>query len=100
MDGEIVGSVMLVQDGAADVARLRVLLVEPEARGLGLGARLVEECVKFARRCGYRRIRLWTYSALDAARRIYEKNGFEIVAEEKRRDFGRRLTGQTWELKL
>lgn len=100
MDGEIVGSVMLVQDGAADVARLRVLLVEPEARGLGLGARLVEECVKFARRCGYRRIRLWTYSALEAARRIYEKNGFEIVAEEKRRDFGRRLTGQTWELKL
>lgn len=100
MDGEIIGSVFLVQGDEKDVAKLRVLLVEPKARGVGLGTRLVEECVKFARRCGYRKITLWTYSALESARRIYDKTGFRIVKEEKRRDFGHRLTGQTWELDL
>ena len=100
MDGEIIGSVFLGQGDDREVAKLRVLLVEPKARGTGLGTRLVEECVKFARRSGYRKVTLWTYSVLAAARRIYEKNGFRLVAEEKRRDFGHKLTGQTWELNL
>jgi DNA-binding MarR family transcriptional regulator/GNAT superfamily N-acetyltransferase len=101
MDGEIIGSVFLSQGDEADTARLRVLLVEPRARGMGVGKRLVEECIKFARRAGYRRITLWTYSALSAAGRIYEKTGFQIVSEEKRNDFGQEgLTGQVWELEL
>lgn len=101
MDGEIIGSVFLSQSDEVDTARLRVLLVEPRARGLGVGKRLVEECVKFSRRAGYRKVTLRTYSALGAAARIYEKNGFQIVSEEKRNDFGQEgLTGQTWELEL
>jgi DNA-binding MarR family transcriptional regulator/GNAT superfamily N-acetyltransferase len=100
MDAEIIGSVFLTQSDDKYVAKLRVLLVEPRARGLGLGTRLVEECIKFARRTGYRKITLWTYSALESARRIYEKTGFQLAAEEKRNDFGQNLTGQAWELIL
>lgn len=101
MDGGIIGSVFLTQSEDKDTAKLRVLLVEPRARGMGIGKRLVEECIKFARRVGYRKITLWTYSVLESASRIYEKSGFRVVSEEKRNDFGQRgLTSQIWELEL
>ncbi len=99
MNGEIVGSVFVVQANETD-AKLRLLLVEPKARGLGLGTRLVEECIRFARRRGYQRLMLWTNSVLVEARHIYEKTGFKLIAQEAHHSFGHDLIGETWELVL
>lgn len=97
--GEVVGSVFLVKSSAT-VAKLRLLIVDPGARGLGLGRRLTRACIRFARRAGYRKIMLWTQSHLAAARRIYENEGFRVVSREPHRSFGKRLVAEVWELKL
>jgi DNA-binding MarR family transcriptional regulator/GNAT superfamily N-acetyltransferase len=97
--GANVGSVFLVKD-TDEVARLRLLLVEPDARGLGIGARLVEECIRFANEVGYRKMTLWTHSVLTAARHIYKQAGFVLVATSKHNEFGKTLVGETWDLAL
>ncbi|MCU0966114.1 MAG: helix-turn-helix domain-containing GNAT family N-acetyltransferase [Burkholderiaceae bacterium] len=106
-DGGNLGSVFLVQarDEATQAlepgtAQLRMLLVEPSARGLGLGVALVNQCERFARQAGYRRIRLWTNSLLLAARGIYQRAGYQLLASEPHHSFGHDLVGETWELEL
>jgi DNA-binding MarR family transcriptional regulator/GNAT superfamily N-acetyltransferase len=98
-DGERVGSIFLVKK-TDEIAKLRLLLVEPTARGLGIGQRLVDECLRFARQARYRRMTLWTQSNLDSARRIYESAGFKLLNEEKHAMFGPELVAQNWDLEL
>ncbi|MFZ0734231.1 MAG: helix-turn-helix domain-containing GNAT family N-acetyltransferase [Candidatus Sulfotelmatobacter sp.] len=99
-DGENVGSIFLVKKSPT-VAQLRLLLVEPSARGLGLGKRLVSECVRFARHAGYKKIVLWTQSELIAARSLYEQAGFRVIARKEHSSWGRKdLVAETWEMKL
>lgn len=99
LDGQRAGCVVCVRKDA-ETAQLRILLVEAWARGHGLGARLVDECVRFARASGYRKLALWTNDILAAARRIYVAAGFELVSEERHHSFGKDLVGQFWELRL
>lgn len=98
-DGIRVGGVFMAK-ASDEVAKLRLLHVEAEARGLGIGKRLVEECIRFSRRAGYRKITLWTQSILNAARHIYQQAGFQVVREEQHHSFGKDLIGETWELDL
>jgi len=100
IDGENVGCVMLVKDEAPGVARLRLLLVDPKGRGLGLGTRLVDECVRFARAAGYRKITLWTHSILSAARHVYEGAGFTLTSSEPRHTWGQDVVAEFWDLEL
>ena len=98
-EGAVVGSVFLVRQ-SEEIGQLRLLYVEPEARGLGIGRRLVDECIRFARQIGDRRVTLWTNDVLTAARSIYQRAGFHLVAEERHHSFGHDLVGQNWDLEL
>ncbi len=98
-DGMIVGSVFVVRQ-SDEIAKLRMLYVDEAARGLGIGGRLVDECIRFARGRGYRTLTLWTNDILTSARRIYEAAGFTLVSEQKHHSFGKDLVGQTWDLSL
>jgi len=100
INGANVGCVMLVKDDQPGVARLRLLLVDPKGRGLGLGARLVGECVNFARAAGYKKITLWTHSILTAARHVYEKAGFTLTSSEPRHSWGNDVIAEFWDLDL
>jgi DNA-binding MarR family transcriptional regulator/ribosomal protein S18 acetylase RimI-like enzyme len=99
LNGGNVGSIMLVRD-SDEVARIRLLIVDPKARGLGLGQRLVDECVAFARHAGYKKITLWTHSVLTAARHVYEKAGFTLTSSEPRRSWGQDVVAEFWDLEL
>jgi ribosomal protein S18 acetylase RimI-like enzyme len=98
-NGKRLGAVFLVRK-SADEAQLRLLIVDPAARGLGLGRRLVRACIRFARATGYRKLVLWTQSELAAARHIYELAGFRLVRREPHESFGKPLKGEYWELRL
>src|SRR3984893_4684720 len=99
MNGENVGSIMLAKE-TDSVARIRLLLVDPKARGLGLGARPTDECIRFARRAGYKKMTLWTHSVLTAARHIYQKAGFKLTRTERHRSWGRPVVSEHWDLEL
>jgi GNAT superfamily N-acetyltransferase len=100
VDGQRAGCVFLVAGDEPGTARLRILLVRPDARGLGVGTRLVQECLAFARQAGYRRVVLWTNDVLASARRIYAAAGFTLIEETPHHSFGHDLVGQTWALQL
>jgi DNA-binding MarR family transcriptional regulator/GNAT superfamily N-acetyltransferase len=99
MNGKNVGSILLVRDSDS-VARIRLLLVDPKARGLGLGAELTDECIRFARQAGYKKITLWTHRVLTAARHIYQKAGFKLMRSERHRSWGRAVVSEHWDLEL
>ncbi len=99
LDGLKVGAVFVVRQSAT-LCKLRMLILTPEARGLGLGGRLTDECIAFARSKGYKKMQLWTNSCLDAARAIYTRRGFVMTTSEPYQGFGKDLVGETWELKL
>ena len=99
LNGERVGSIFVVRKSAT-VAQLRMLILTPQARGLGLGARLTDECITFARKQGYKKMVLWTNSCLESARALYAKRGFQLVKSEPYTGFGQDLVGETWALKL
>src|SRR4051812_38215526 len=99
LDGERVGSVFVVRKND-DIAKLRLLIIDPKARGMGLGTRFVDECLRFAKETGYSSMTLWTQSILTAARAIYARAGFKLVAEEPHHSFGVDLVGETWERDL
>jgi len=99
INGQNIGSVFLVKD-SEEVARLRLLLVDPVARGYGLGTRLTDECIRFARQCRYRSITLWTHKVLTAARHVYERAGFRLTSSEPRRSFGQNVISEHWDLAL
>lgn len=101
IDSSFLGCIMLVRDRKmSSTAKLRLLLVEPNARGLGLGARLIQECIDFARGVGYERVELWTQSCLFSARRLYQKVGFRLIREEPHESFGAKMVAESWELSL
>lgn len=100
VDRQRAGCILLVAGDRPGVAQLRILLVSAQARGLGVGSRLVEECLDFARAAGYDQVTLWTNDILTSARRIYEAYGFVLTDEEKHHSFGHDLLGQTWTLDL
>jgi DNA-binding MarR family transcriptional regulator/GNAT superfamily N-acetyltransferase len=100
VDGRYAGSVMLAKDADEGVARIRLLLVEPSARGLGVGRMLTEQCMSFATACGYRKITLWTHQVLTAARHINQSCGFKLVSSEKRRSWGQQVVSEHWDLEL
>lgn len=100
VNGRNAGCVMLVKDAAPDTARVRLLLVDPDARGLGLGQRLTDECVKFAREAGYKKVTLWTHEELTAARHCYEKAGFTLTSSEKRHTWGKDVVAEFWDMTL
>jgi DNA-binding MarR family transcriptional regulator/GNAT superfamily N-acetyltransferase len=99
LNGENVGTVMLVKD-SEEVARIRLLLVDPKGRGLGLGTKLVNECVKFARATGYKKITLWTHSILTAARHVYEQAGFTLTSSEKKHSWSKDVVAEYWDMTL
>ena len=100
MDGQRVGSIALARDGEEGVAKLRLLLVEEQARGYGLGSRLVDECHRFARAAGYRKMRLWTTDQQKEARQIYRNKGYQLVGEEPVHAFGQDMVNESWEMDL
>jgi GNAT superfamily N-acetyltransferase len=100
-DGDFLGCVFLVRDRTSEgTAKLRLLLVEPKFRGLGVGRALVQQCTQFARQAGYSRIVLWTQSILASARRIYQNEGYRLIKQEPHQSFGMSLTGEYWEFQL
>ncbi|KAJ5964115.1 Acyl-CoA N-acyltransferase [Penicillium vulpinum] len=100
-NNEFLGCIVLIRDrDAVNTAKLRLLLVEPSARGLGLGRALIEQCTRFARETGYAKIRLWTQNVLVSARKLYAKEGYRLVSSEEHGAFGEQLVGECWELVL